>query len=258
LVAVLAWGVWVWSRVLTHFGTLKIPLPALQRIWFLSNLARYVPGKVFQFVAAAHLGRDSGVPAAILLTSIVVHSGLALVSAGVISAWTLGGGLFGAGGTFLIPLAVTGVAVAGLHPAVLNGALRLVPRFLHRDVIRWGARWRDGIGLLILSLVSWFLYGLAYQLFLTSLVDIPWQLLPQMTGVNGLSFLVGFVSVLPGGIGLREVTMAELLDPYVAPGVGAVLAVASRLWTMAAEILGGALVVLVLRGSMSPTGPGSS
>jgi glycosyltransferase 2 family protein len=68
-----------------------------------------------------------------------------------------------------------------------------------------------------------------------------------MAGVNALSFLVGYASPLPGGAGLRELAMAELLRPYLPDGVAAVLSIASRLWTIAAELVGGALALALAR-----------
>ena len=53
----------------------------LQRIWFLSNLARYLPGKVFQFIAVAQLSRGAGLSGAVLLTAMLVHTGITLLSA---------------------------------------------------------------------------------------------------------------------------------------------------------------------------------
>jgi hypothetical protein len=41
--------------------------------------------------------------------------------------------------------------------------------------------------------------------------------------------------------------MKMLLEPYMASGVAAVLAIAARLWTIAAELLGGAGAVMLAR-----------
>lgn len=247
-VAVLAWGVWVWSRVLRHFEHPPVRLGMLQRIWFLSNLARYVPGKVFQFIAVAQLSRSAGLSGAVLLTSMLVHTGMALLSAVVVAAWTLSDAVLpGVDPRWLIATATIGAAFA-VHPAFLNRLLTAIPRLLKKDVIRWNASWLDGLALLGLSVVSWMFYGVAYHLFVASLADVPWTLLPQLAGVNALSFFIGYASVLPGGMGLREFAMAELLQPYLPAGVAAVLAIASRLWTIAAELIGGSAAALLVRG----------
>jgi uncharacterized membrane protein YbhN (UPF0104 family) len=246
--AVLAWGVWVWSRVLRHFEHPPVAGGTLQRIWFLSNLARYVPGKVFQFVAVAQLSRGAGLSGPVLLTSMLVHTGFALLSATVVAAWTLAGNVLPALPPRAVGVAVTAFAMLAVHPGFLNRLLGLIPRLLKKQVIRWNARWVDGIVILALSVLSWVLYGGAYHMFLASLADVPWRLMPQMAGVNALSFFLGYASPLPGGVGLREVSMTALLRPYMPDAVAAVLSLASRLWTIAAELLGGGLVLLLVRG----------
>lgn len=249
-VAVLGWGVCVWSRALLCFEHAPVSLWPLQRIWFLSNLARYVPGKVFQFVAVAQLSRAAGLSGPVLLTSMLVHTGMSLLAAGVVAAWTLAHSLVSEGWVLTAQIAATAAALLLVHPAFLNAALGAIPRLLGRTVIRWNGRWLDGIRLVALSVLSWLWYGGAYYLFLSSLAPIPRNLFAQLTGVNALSFLAGYVSPLPGGAGLREIAMSELLESYLASGVAAVLAVASRLWTIAAELIGGAAVLWVARGNV--------
>lgn len=110
--------------------------------------------------------------------------------------------------------------------------------------------------LLALSLVSWILYGLVYFLFLASLTPLPLGVLPQLAGVNALSFVAGYLAfVTPGGLGAREAAMTALLLPLVPASVAAVLAVASRLWTIIAEVAGGMLALLLLRRDGIPSEP---
>lgn len=252
-VLVLAWGVWVWSRVLRHFEHPPVRLGVLQRIWFVSNLARYVPGKVFQFVAVAQLSRAAGLSGAVLLTSMLVHTGMSLLASVVVAAWTLTGGVFRGMDPRWVAAAVTAGAALAVHPAFLNRLLGAIPRLLGKETIRWNAGWMDGLFLLGLSVFSWAMYGVAYHLFVASLTAAPWRLLPAFTGVNALSFFAGYLSPLPGGGGLREMAMSELLAPYLAPGVGTVLAFASRLWTIAAELIGGGTALALVRGGPAST-----
>lgn len=257
-VAVLAWGVWVWSRILRHFDHPPVRLGMLQRIWFLSNLARYVPGKIFQFIAVAQLSRGAGLNGAVLLTSMLVHTGMALLSAMVVAAWTLAGQVVPGVNPLWIGIVATIGAALAVHPGFLNRLLAFIPRLLKKDVIRWNAGWGDGLVLLGLSVVSWGFYGVAYHLFVGSLADVPWRLLPQMAGVNALSFFIGYASPLPGGAGLREISMTGLLTPYFSGGVAAVLAIAVRLWTIAAELIGGSAAALLVRGGPGVDGPAST
>jgi glycosyltransferase 2 family protein len=247
LAAVLALGVWAWSLALSRFGHPPVRPAQLQRIWFLGNLARYVPGKVFQFVAVAQMSRSAGHSGAVMLTSLLVHTGMALLGAAVLASWTLAGGIARGVDPRAAAVLVTAAAALLVHPALLNRLLVVVPRLLKRETLRWEASWVQGLGLLAIAVSNWLLYGVAYQLFISSIAEVPWALFPQMAGVNALSFVIGYASPLPGGAGLREVAMAELLRPFLPDGVAAVLSLASRLWTIAGELAGGAVALVLAR-----------
>jgi hypothetical protein len=235
---VLAWGVFIWSRVLHHFGSARLAYPRLLRIWAWSNITRYVPGGVWQFLTAAQMSRDAGLPAVLALTSMLVHVSVTLLAAAVAAALTLPYGV--AGLEFAAPwlrAVVLAASVALVHPAVLNLALRAATRLMRREVLRWNARWRDGILLLGMSLVSWVVYGGAYSLFVGSLVPLPPGAFVPLIAVNALAFTAGYLVVLaPGGVGVREAAMAVLLTPVLPIGVAAIVSVAARLWSIAAEL----------------------
>jgi glycosyltransferase 2 family protein len=238
-VAVLAWGVYVWSRVLRYFGVRDIAFGPLLRIWSFANAARYVPGVVWQFLAAARLGAASGLAQVVTLSSMIVHVLVSLTSAALVAAFTLPLDALG-----LSPAATWGVrAIAGVaalvtvHPEVIGFGLRLVPRALHRDVLSWSGGWVDGLFLLGLALTSWILYGFAYFLFLAALGPVPLAALPLAAGVNALSFVAGYLAIpAPGGIGVREAAMTLLLTPLLPVGVAAGVAIAARVWSIVAEI----------------------
>lgn len=258
LTAVLAWGVIVWKQVLDRFEHRRVGLGVLMRIWFASNLARYIPGKIWQFVGAAELARAAGLSRVVVLSSMVVHVGFSLLSAAAVSAVALAA--WDAVPLPGLPLAVLAAASLFLvHPRVINAALRLVPRAFHDDVLRWNGSWGDGLVLLGLSVLSWVLYGLAFALFVDAIVPIEAAALLPLMGVNALSFLAGYVVFLaPAGLGVREGAMAGLLRPFAPAGVAAVLALVSRLWTIAAELLGGALVLALTRAAAPPEDAGTA
>lgn len=248
-VAVLAWGVYIWSLVLRMLDAPVIAYAPLLRIWSASNLTRYIPGTIWQFMTAAHLARGEGLPGVIALTSMIIHVGFSLLAALVISAIALP--LDASLGVLSSPWARAGLVAAALavvHPAAVNAALRLVPRALHREVLLWRGRWVDGARLLGLSLVSWAVYGVAFSLFVGAITPIAIAAVVPLTAVNALSFTAGYLAVLaPGGIGVRETAMTLLLAPLLPAAVAAVLSIAARLWSVAAELILAAAGVLLTR-----------
>lgn len=249
LLVVFCWGVWVWRLLLRHLGV-RVPFPALLRLWFLSSLARYVPGKIWQFVGAAQLGRGIGLEPVPLVTSMLLQTGLLIASAAAVAVPFVAlaaadAGLAMAG----LAVAALGLAAAAVHPAVLNGALRLVPRTLHRDVLSWTGSWSNGLALLGLFMVSWLGNGGAFALLVSALVPIPLEAVPGLVAANAIAVAAGIlVFVVPAGLGAREAVLTVLLSPYApGPGIAALLAVASRLWVLAVELIGAVLSLALQR-----------
>ena len=243
-VAVLAWGVYVWGRVLRRFDLAVPRFPTLLRIWFGSALARYVPGAIWQFVAAAQLARAAGIAPAVLLTSMLVHVGFSLLAAAAIASLTLSQASVVPVGQAAVFATLPG-ALLMVHPAVIGGMVRLVARVSRKSALVWRGSWLDGVELLTLSLLSWALYGVAFVLFAAAIIDLPSGVAFPLAGVNALSFVAGYLVIFaPAGLGVREVSMTMLLAGFLPAGVATLLAVASRLWTVIAEVVGGAVAVL--------------
>lgn len=254
-VAVLAWGVYLWTLVLRRFAVPRTPFADLLKVWAYSNAARYIPGSVWQFLTAAKLSGDLGLSRVVAVTSMLVHVGFSLLSAAVVSVLvlpleelTLAPGLAAA-----LRWTVPVLALGAVHPRIIRGALRMIPRSLGGELLDWRGDWGDGLLLLALSVVSWVFYGGAYFLLVDSLVPIEASSLPVLTGVNALSFAIGYGVILaPGGIGVREAAMTLLLGPVIPLSVGAVVAVAARLWSIVAEVLLALCGTLLARRTGSP------
>ncbi|MDP9348552.1 MAG: lysylphosphatidylglycerol synthase domain-containing protein [Gemmatimonadota bacterium] len=253
LAGVLLWGVAVWGAVLRKFGA-TVPFGELARAWFLSNLSRYIPGVVWQFVSLAQLGRGAGLGPSASVMSLLVQMGFLLLSAAVL-------------GVYLLPLSLAGVlapslpvlrllapfALALVHPAVIRTGLGAVARVTRRETPSWSGTWVDGVLFLLLSAGAWALSGGAFYLFLLSFVDLPAGALPAVIAMNALAFIVGYAAFFaPGGIGFKEAALTLLLAGLMPPAVAASLAIAARLWTVAAELLPIPFLLYGRRGPIEP------
>lgn len=255
-VLVLAWGVVVWHRIIMLTTHQRIGLLALQRISFTSSIARYIPGKIWQLVAAAQMAGRVGLSGAAVLTSMAIQVGFTLLAAVLLSAATIAiPETWPIGRLALVVVCAVG-AVLLSHPFVIRTALGLLPRALHRDVLAWTGGWADGLVLLALSLVSWLVYGAAFWLFVSSLMDTPARLVLPLAGVNALSFVVGYlVFVAPAGLGAREFAMTGLLGSLIPSYVAATVAILFRIWTITAELLGAAIFTIAGRNTVPPPDP---
>lgn len=245
-----------WRAVL---GAWSAPLPFWKAasIWSVSSLARYVPGKLWQVGAMGALAHREGISpvaatgSAVLGTLVNIAAGFAVVLA---TGWTLLDLTNpGARSAALLILAVVAVALL-LAPRLVGPALRLVERFTGRRIDVGALPARAILYAVAGNLAAWALYGVAFQLLARGVMGSAPGGTHTWIAVYTLSYLVGYiVLVVPGGIGVREGVMIELMPAVglLDPGQAAVLAVASRLWLTLLEVVPG-LVFLALAARRRP------
>lgn len=242
----------LWGRMVGALGG-RSPGPVeSSRIVFTANLARYLPGKVWQIAGLAVLSRRVGISATVATTAGVLGQTFSLAAAGVIAVPAL---LGLAGETRfwgLAVLAVLAVAV-GLTsvPPLLRAILRALFRFARIPGAQgstvgplFGPRWLMGY------VANWVIYALAFVLFVQGL---GWSAgTPILASAFAAAYLMGYAAFFaPAGIGVREGVLIALLQPVVGDAAVAV-ALLARVWMTAVEVIpaGGFALWEVLR----PTG----
>jgi uncharacterized membrane protein YbhN (UPF0104 family) len=131
--------------------------------------------------------------------------------------------------TPLVPLAAPGIVPALLRrlPKSLGG-IELPPP-ARGQVLGW-----------ILALVGiWILQGGAFALLGSAFTDVALADVPRWVGAWATAYVIGLLALFaPGGLGVREGVLAVLLEQLgLTDEAGSVIAVASRLWSIAAEVL---------------------
>lgn len=239
----------VWRRMVIAWGE-RLPFGDAARIWFISSLARYVPGKLWQVGAMGLMAQRVGV-------SPVAASGSALVStvvnllAGFFVLLLTGSrtldAYFGGAAWVAAVVLVVGLFAA---PYLLRWAVAVAGPLLGRTIeippVPARAIWLAFAG----SIASWLLYGVAFYLITAAVLGTTTGTLDAYITVYTASYLVGFmVLFLPGGVGVREATMIPLMQSLglaTAPQA-LVVAVTSRLWLTLVELGPGLLMLAASR-----------
>ncbi len=249
----LALYAWQWELTLNALGA-DIGYGPTFRIWFIANLGRYVPGKVWQFVGWFYLCEREGVTKVQTLTSIAVNqalqnmTGLALSSAILFLTQRDVTTEFVTMFTWLLVLVPLGVVA--LQPPVMEWVLNRALRLLGRQPVAIALRRVDLVRFAGVHLLGWLAYGAAFYLFVSALHPVPLDLMPTLAGVFAGAYVIGFVSLLtPGGLGVREGALTYLLGFYLPSQVAIVVALLSRLWITAAELVGTAIALWIRGGA---------
>jgi hypothetical protein len=245
LLVACAFPVWPWQLSLCWMDARLGLIPAL-RIWLLSNLVRYIPGNVWQFLSMAYLCREEGVGQAITLTSIVLSQALSTLSGILIGGlyWLASVGWGSAGQLWPLAIVVL-LGLGAVHPAVMGRLVNLLLERLGRPAISLNLGFGRILLLLGLYGVNWLLYGLAFHQFVATIYPIPVVELPRTTAIFASAYVIGFLSLLtPSGLGVRESALVLLLQAFLPLPVATMVALASRLWTIAGEATGAGLILL--------------
>jgi uncharacterized membrane protein YbhN (UPF0104 family) len=236
-----------WRLTVSAWGE-TLGFATAARIWFVSNLGRYLPGKVWQIGAMGVMAQEAGVSSVAAIGSALVVSLVHLIIGFAVVGLT-GRDLFLSivpPGTPLTPVLTLAVVLVLLAPRLLPmaamGASKVLRRPFSLPQLPARAIWVAVAG----SAIAWVLFGLAFHLLGIGLLRHPTGDASDAIAVFTLSYLAGFLALIaPGGIGVREGVMALLLTRAgIATAAEATwLVVASRLWLTVLEILPGALLL---------------
>jgi glycosyltransferase 2 family protein len=242
-----------WRQTVIAFGE-RLDFWSATRIWFVSNLGKYVPGKVWSIAAMGTLAQERGVsPVAAMGSSIVVQvvnlvTGLAVFA--VAGAHTMK-----LPNTVVVVVVALGLGMLGA-PWVLPGLIRVVSRLTGRaftlPMLPHSAIWWAAAG----TTLAWVFYGVAFEAFAIGMGAGSSGSVGDWTAIFIGPYLLGFIAVFaPGGIGVREVAMAEALQRtgLAAGALAALLVAASRVWLTVLEIIPGVVWLLLQPLSRSPS-----
>lgn len=238
LCAVLGAMIPIWKAILRRMGY-DLPMGKAWRIWFISNLGRYVPGKVWQVTGMVYMCEKEGIPKRVTAVSVILAQSLSTLSAaGLFGLYiALEGGRIDPVWTYSVGVLLIAGGVV-VHPWVLERVINLALRLFKRDPIRVEFTFGQLLYITGLYTLSWCGYGLALYIFISSLALVPPSLMWAVIPIHAAAYTAGFlVLLMPGGIGVRESFLAVFLSYHLPEAVATPSAWLSRLWFMAAEIL---------------------
>ncbi len=240
-----------WRQIVVAWGG-KLSWPTAARIWFISNLGRYIPGKVWQIGAMGALAEEAGVANVAAVGSALLVNVVNLLAGFLVVAVAGARFLAGYGTTLNVVLVVFCVLVFGspwLLPPVVKFAARITGRNIPIPAIPPLAIIFAVAG----CSLAWNLYGIAFHDLTVAILGGAAGRPTYYTAVFTLSYLAGYLTLFaPGGIGVRESTLVALLGAAgLETGAAATaIVIASRLWMTVVEAAPG-LILLAVRPSKS-------
>ncbi|SHN46427.1 lysylphosphatidylglycerol synthase domain-containing protein [Cryptosporangium aurantiacum] len=228
VVLAMACAMQVWRSLLSDLGS-PIPALAAARIFFISQLGKYVPGSVWSIATQMELGREYKVPRrvgfAVGVLALVLTAAVGLPLAAVTLPFAAPDVL----GRYWWVMLTAPVLLAVLHPAVLGPLLNFGFRLIRqpalpklpsvRGMVR-AAGWQ--------ALVS-VCFGLHAWILLIGLGAPAGRALLAAIGGYALGYAIGLLAIpVPAGAVVREAALTAAFAAVVTVPQAAVVAVLSR------------------------------
>ena len=230
-----------WRTVLSCWGE-QLPFWSAARVWSVSNLARYVPGKIWQIGAMGAMARELHVSplaasgSALLGTLVNIIAGfvVALVSGRRLLLQRLPPEMQG----LVIVALAAGCAALLLAPVIIPRLAPVAARVMRRPV-EATLPTRAVVYSLIGNVVAWLVYGAAFQLFVAGMLGESAGGYPAYLAAYTSSYLIGYIFLFaPAGVGFRETAMLEFLQlaGLATHPQAALVTLTSRIWLTLLEV----------------------
>jgi glycosyltransferase 2 family protein len=248
---------WFWHGVLNGLGQ-RVKLFTAVRAYYIGHLGKYVPGKAMVVVIRAALIRGPNIKAVMAVVA-VFYETLTTMACGAAVAFVL---------LLAIQQASLKLILASLGLVIVVGLPTLPPAFSRLLRLTRVARTEPNLTTEPIHLpmrlllrgwatiaVGWFFGGASLWAALRAIGIDRAELLPMLplcTAVIALAVVLGFVSMLPAGVGVRDIVLMQLLAPRLealSPGTGSTSALVAvivlRLVWLVAEVLLSAILYAI-------------
>ena len=228
-----------WRRTVIGSGQ-TLTFGDAARIWFVSNLGKYVPGKIWSIAAMTMMARESSVSggvaagSSVMIQLVTIVAGIGVVM--VTGAQAVDHPVIAVIAAVLIVLALAlaprALPIVGRLATSLTGREMNLPRMPASLV--WMA--------VINSVISWVAYGVAFQFFVRGIIGSAAGATTSYIAVYAASYIIGFLALFaPGGAVVRESAIVTGMVRFALSGQADALAIAvtSRLWLTVTELVPG-------------------
>ena len=239
----LLWLLKIWKWILKKTGS-SVSYRRLFKAWFISNLGKYVPGKVWQFLGMLFLLEKEGVPKKNTFSTGVLGQTLSVISGLLVAALFLGSDLYSQilsknpALTIILIVFFIGILALIFYPKLLERIINFGLRILKKDKILLDLKSKNIFFYFLSYSLAWFSFGLAFTVFIKAFTPVSLGICPGLIGAFAFSFNIGFLALFaPGGIGVREGILVLLLESYFPVPVAILISILSRLWISLVELL---------------------
>lgn len=234
----------LWWYALKLMGA-TVPWRLATSVWLKTQIARYLPGGVWDVAGRVVLGQQAGISARASSASIALEMTLQILSASLfLLILPLLRGDVTSVAYLPVAVALFGICLIVAAPPVFSRLVNLILRLLRRPALAMTITYRDILLLLGARIVGHLLLGIGFVMFARGVSDVSWSQAPAMIAAYVGAWLAGYLVVLaPMGIGVREGALTLLLQGLFPVSVIGVMALGYRTWLLVRDLLAALLGV---------------
>ncbi len=225
-------------HVLLRIHRQELPLFKSVYYFFLSQLGKYIPGKVWTISGRIGLCVREGLDPPQSSSAVIYEQLMLLIASSTIGVL---GGFFWLHevSSFSLPalLILTPVVFSIAHPYVVQHLIFIVCRLVKREPFIINMSGRVYLSVLLLYAAGHVALGMSFFFAIGILTELPFQISPFVTCVFAASWAVGYASLLaPAGFGVREGLLLALLESVIAPEILVAAVVLHRLFSVSVDL----------------------
>jgi hypothetical protein len=237
-----------WRSVLGDLGS-PLSLGASAELFVVSQLGKYVPGGIWNVVAAAELGAAHRIPRRRSLSAMAIAVLVSVVTGLVVAVVALGLGPHDVRDRYGWVLWSTPFFVALLFPPLLNRVLAVGLRIARRPALEQPMTARGTLVAACWSILAWLVAGVQVWILGISAGMRPTAgTFALACGGYALAWIVGFlVIVVPAGLGAREAVLLAVLAGRLSGGAVLAVVLVSRLALTLVDVVAGVAGIVAAR-----------
>jgi len=227
-----------WKICLGFFNK-KISLKNSYEIMALSEMTKYIPGKIWNMLGSVYLARKKNIPALEAFSSQMFLAATQVISGAFLfffffAFFSKSANLWKT--TLLLLPILAGIFF--LHPEIFNGLLRFFSKKILKRESILNFRFSQILLLILLSFGLWLVYGIWFFVSVKAIYPLPFSLAPALICIYATSWTLGFLAFfVPSGLGIREGTLAFFLKFFVTLPAAIAISVFSRIWIIICDVV---------------------
>ncbi len=231
-------GAYGWRLILVGLGE-RIGFSRALGIITVTQLGKYAPGKIWFTVGRMSFAHRDGILEAKSLVSVIIETGLLLLSASFLFALALSflsGAVVPSGAYYLFLLAPFSLLV--IYPPVFNRILKPALRFFKQPEFTLNLSYSRLLRIFLLYVTDWLVQSIGCFFLINSFYPFEITRLPMLIGGYSISWILGFIVLIaPAGLGIREGIYTYILKLVMPESIAIISALLTRIWMSSAELI---------------------